>query len=664
MKKTLFFLFWMVPLYMMAQQAMTSSQAEWLVKRYYDAYSTIARNHGKGDVSEQTQQSLYQYCINGVEFTVANEFYEMKGLGTMKHAGLRSFSNIFMDLSRGSMNFSYELVGKPELRQKIADDKKDTGAIFAMVRVKKKYVLDGKIWEYTDTVGVDMRKGRICSVNNSVYPFTLAMQDATSEQLQAEALKEYAHKNYNLAFSLLQEALKKDPTDVDVSYQLGVMTFNGQGCRQYKKKVRDYLAEFYWLKSFKGRERLKNESTLGDNYSYINLFNAYSGYEYNPFPYNRIVAYSRKTGKFGFLNSEGKMVIPQKYKMALPFMSNGTTIVLDENDNSLLIDTAGRILEVYNNYYIWFRNSEYYREPEESKLNWCDTQRYVFIKIKDSWGCKDRVTGDWMLPVSAEADSIFCKCFQAPVAYRFRENGKFGLKSIDGKVILPAEHKNVTVLFYHERESYGDIKISKSGFECICIRILYDFDENGYNELIKKYKKTKEIPDTELRGIGTVKELERITGVWDRPVKIEYVIPFTKETDTSIVRIPAVLCVVKPKQSSEEKQSDSKFGLRKMHAFYRIMKDGSYLHTVDEYWKDSESEILPCEYSNIIAVSHSCDTSGQPIKIRLLVNYSEEGYKKLKQKYTSIANATDAELKKVGTVIKKELDLYNETSNN
>ena len=660
MKKTLFFLFWMVPLYMMAQQAMTSSQAEWLVKRYYDAYSTIARNHGKGDVSEQTQQSLYQYCINGVEFTVANEFYEMKGLGTMKHAGLRSFSNFFLDLSKGSMDFSYELVGKPELRQKIADDKKDTGAIFAMVRVKKKYVLDGKIWEYTDTVGVDMRKGRICSVNNSVYPFIQAMQDATSEQLQAEALKEYSHKNYNLAFSLLQEALKKDPTDADVSYQLGVMTYKGQGCRQYKKKVRDYMTEFYWLKSSKGRSRLSDENVYSIDYisglanCYRDLFDAYSGYENNPFLCNRLLAYDRKNARFGFINNEGKMVVPQKYKFALPFMDNGTTVVQDENNNIFLIDTVGKIINLFSGYH-------YYKRNNYNRNDWCDTQRYIKIRINDAWGCMDRISGEWTLPVSRGADSIFDICFQTPVAYRYKENGKCGLKSLNGEEILAATHKNITMLTYHERDEDGNLKITTMGYECTCVRVLYDYDEDELKKLQRK-SRTGEVSESELTKIGTVMEVKKIPGKWEQPVEIVYTIPFTYKTDTSFEKTVPVLCVVKPK-FEEEIRPGGNLGLRKMRKEFRLWGIGICMFTVDDYWKESGSEILPCEYKNISTINYISDTTGQPVALRILVNYDTDAFEKIKKEYSSVAKATDAELKKIGTLIKVKINLLDNNDN-
>ena len=72
---------------------------------------------------------------------------------------------------------------------------------------------------------------------------------------------------------------------------------------------------------------------------------------------------------------------------------------------------------------------------------------------------------------------------------------------------------------------------------------------------------------------------------------------------------------------------------------------------------------MPCEYKNISTINYISDTTGQPVALRILVNYDTDAFEKIKKEYSSVANATDAELKKIGTLIKVKINLLDNNDN-
>lgn len=473
------------------QPPMTEDEAVKLVRNYYEEYSTIARNKGRGDVSLNAQLRLLDtvyfankdYKTKG-EMLIPNELRnvslgrkEGEGSGSQLCQPIRSVSNNFIKLSQNGMTFSYEIVGKPELRQMIVESG-DASPMFAVVRVKKEYKYGNRVYKYIDTVGVHLSKRGISTVNNEVYPAIVAVndKDATSDQLQMEALAEYGRRNLDQAYSLLQKALKKDPTDEDVSYQLGVMSYKGQGCRQYNRRIRDYMTEFYWYKSKKGRTRLHR----GEN-SYCDIFEVYSGLEYDPFPCNRmlIVEPNGKKCMYGFMSKDGHRAIRSEYAIAFPFMTNGTAVAHTKDWDWVLIDTLGKIKEVF---------SDGFQCNREKNVEWCDTVRYLYLMGKDSvWGCMDRITGEWLSPLSKGAKQIF-SVLGVPIAYTVKEKGMYGLRMLDRTNEIPATKKNILVLPCIEgTDSYWKYREERP--ICRWLFVLCNYDENKLQEQLKKKSK-------------------------------------------------------------------------------------------------------------------------------------------------------------------------------
>ena len=475
-KRLLFAILFLLPLAVTAQEnekKIGVRQATALVKQYYDAFSTIARNHGVGDVSEQAQQNLYRYCSNDRKLKIANEFYQMESLGIGPEAQLETFANFFWEMSKDKgMQFSYNIAGKPELRRDFSIEGKDTSTRFVMVKVDKRYVLNGKGWRYTDTVGVDLVNGLICQVTNSVFTSAMMIRhnDLTADQCLLRALYCYEHRDYDMAFTLLHEALKKDP-DEEIMYLLGVMAHKRQGgFKQYPRKVCDYMALFYLNQSRKGRFWLSTNMN-------VDLSLHFADNETEPFIHNRMLAYNTSNRKVGYMNPKGKMIIPQKYSWGTSFDLQGRAYVTKKGVDSLfVIDTNGNRIESYSRWNRGLLNA-------------------IWVGEGDKNGIIDRRNRSWIVPMSDKIVDFWC---YDKVLYMYMEKnneGLYGLRRIDGKVMLPCEYKNIL----HVRVVY----VNHSNSTFCKVKLLVNYDEAKVVSLLKDYENhISDIPEEKLEKIG------------------------------------------------------------------------------------------------------------------------------------------------------------------
>ena len=459
---------------------MAVGQAVALVKQYYDAFTTIAYNQGQGDVSYQTRKNIYNYCDGGKFLKIANDFYQMNeyylmgDMGAERHAQLESFANNFDKLSKKKgMRFSYRIVGKPLLRRSFSVDNDDTVTRYVMQMVEKVYDVGGKRWEYTDTVGVDLSKGLICQVTNSVCTesmLTMRKSDLSADQCLLLALASYERKDYNMAFQLLQEALKKEPDD-EIMYLLGVMAHRRQGgFRQYPRKVCGYMALFYFNQSKKGRFWLSTNMN-------VDLSLHFADNETEPFIHNRMLAYNTSNRKVGYMNSKGKMIIPQKYSWGTSFDLQGRAYVTKKGVDSLfVIDTNGNRIESYSRWNRGLLNA-------------------IWVGEGDKNGIIDRRNRSWIVPMSDKIVDFWC---YDKVLYMYMEKnneGLYGLRRIDGKVMLPCEYKNIL----HVRVVY----VNHSNSTFCKVKLLVNYDEAKLVSLLKDYENhISDIPEEKLEKIG------------------------------------------------------------------------------------------------------------------------------------------------------------------
>lgn len=485
MKKKLLLSLWvLLPLAVTAQvevKRMAVGEAVALVRRYYDDFVTIARNPTEEEAFH-AQKDLYRNCSEGKYLKVANEFYYMvtKGdgveSGVDKHAQLESFANTFWELSnKKGLRFSYKITGKPELRHAFSMDNDDTNTRCVMVRVEKVYEFGGRKWEYTDTVGVNLAKGQICQVTNRVFTESMLTKkkgDLTADQCLMLALASYEHKDYDNAFDLLQEALKKQSENDEIMYLLGVMAHRRQGgFKQYPRKVCDYMALFYLNQSRKGRFWLSTNMN-------VDLSLHFADNETEPFIHNRMLAYNTSNRKVGYMNPKGKMIIPQKYSWGTSFDLQGRAYVIRKGVDSLfVIDTNGNRIESYSR---WNRRL----------LN------AIWVGKGDKNGIIDRRSRSWIVPMSDKIvdfwvyDEVLCMYMEK------NNEGLYGLKRIDGKVLLPCEYKNIRHVSY----------VYNGGYSVFCkVKLLVNYDEAKLVSLLKDYENhISDIPEEKLEKIGNL----------------------------------------------------------------------------------------------------------------------------------------------------------------
>jgi len=267
--------------------------------------------------------------------------------------------------------------------------------------------------------------------------------------------------------------LERSPMNEAASYKLGVMSFKGEGCKQYPRKVRDYLVDFYWQKSDKGIEQLIL------NYNTPKVYNgALSGREFNPFPSGRLFAYNHKTKKVGYLSARGEMVIKQQYKYAYPFFENGTALVLSDKNDWFLIDTMGKVKDVYASCY-----------TKDIHPLFGKHGKYLFVENNNGKkGLINRITGQWWLPCAYDVKQYVF--FDGDLAYCIVNKGeKSGVCAEGGKVILPfGTYKSIYVVCRTAEK----------------VRILCDYDEKELKSLLEKYQKGSLIPYEDMDRIGTL----------------------------------------------------------------------------------------------------------------------------------------------------------------
>ena len=71
-----------------------------------------------------------------------------------------------------------------------------------------------------------------------------------------------------------------------------------------------------------------------------------------------MIAYNVSKKKYGFMSEKGDMVIPQKYIYAYPFFSDGTAMVLTDNNEWFRINTNGKVVDVVADVR-WYERGEF-----------------------------------------------------------------------------------------------------------------------------------------------------------------------------------------------------------------------------------------------------------------------------------------------------------------
>lgn len=481
-KKTIVFLACLTALLRVAQAQsyISLDEARSIAEAYYGSLQMIVADP-RGDGSVDGQKRLYEAVGKdnhgntlGGELPVPNDLgYFLR----QAEGGSVRLANYIGSLRDMATDYGFTLQFRtlkcdylhgPEMKAKESDP------TFARVVVGKT-ISSTRFARTTvdDTLYVDAHTKAIALVTNrfgTTYRQDVSRMDYAN--LKPYAARMYADKNYDEAFRAYERVLQFNPTDSEASYSLGVMCFKGQGCTQYPRKVRDYMAEFYWQKSGKGQERLKETYNRDSRIRFI----CYSNLEPAPFICNRmlVIEYNKKGIKYGYMSPKGDVVIKQEYSFGFPFFDNGTTLVQTDNKQWLRIDTNGRVLDVYGTVSL---------DPRR-----ITTHNLIVVDKSDRFIILDRKTGEQVSP--SHYDGLEWSLVSAEKSlFVATANGLYGLVVPNYGEVIPCKFRNMKLLYWINGDDHPVLMV--------------DYDEKKLDSLIKHYGKGKVIPQEELRKVGT-----------------------------------------------------------------------------------------------------------------------------------------------------------------
>ncbi|MDE7441846.1 MAG: WG repeat-containing protein [Muribaculaceae bacterium] len=168
------------------------------------------------------------------------------------------------------------------------------------------------------------------------------IEDFNDDNSLARAIALYSEKRYEEAFRLFRKLAYKNPANFEAQYYTAIMEIKKQGCRYLSPKVRDLEAAWWIVRGVVGNPPPLIKDRMTKLYVRFNI-------DETPLPFNTfgksiylnsietkqlvsegLMAYKKK-GKYGFLNEEGKTVIPCIYDAVWPFDKKGHALVLKDN---------------------------------------------------------------------------------------------------------------------------------------------------------------------------------------------------------------------------------------------------------------------------------------------------------------------------------------------
>ncbi len=192
----------------------------------------------------------------------------------------------------------------------------------------------------------------------------------------AAGLRLYSSHKYEDAFRIFRKLAYEDPNNYDAQYYTAVMEIKKQGCDFLSKKVRDTEAAWWITRGMFGwnmeNPNLWDTSRLRDLYYRFTVdetslpFNTRGEWLYKyclackKLVTEGLMAYKVK-GKYGFINEEGKVVIPCKYDIVLPFDKNGLALVVRNGKKGYIDKQGTEVINVqYNSSMYEFLNGKTY----------------------------------------------------------------------------------------------------------------------------------------------------------------------------------------------------------------------------------------------------------------------------------------------------------------
>lgn len=161
--------------------------------------------------------------------------------------------------------------------------------------------------------------------------------DYSSDESLGKALELYSNHSYDEAFRIFRKLAYADYTNFDAQYYMVVMELKGQGCGHISKKFRNQELSWFIVQNFyannKEAIKLSMKFPVDDtklSYSYHSHYRDWMYWCKQPANSDRMMSYDAKSNSCGFIDSNGKLVIPyKKYKFAFPF-HDGLSLVFSK----------------------------------------------------------------------------------------------------------------------------------------------------------------------------------------------------------------------------------------------------------------------------------------------------------------------------------------------
>lgn len=192
-----------------------------------------------------------------------------------------------------------------------------------------------------------------------------------------------------------------------------------------------------------------------------------------------------KTGKYGYVNAEEKVMIPFIYEKATTFES-GYAMVLDQEQHlRKFIDKSGKI--------VFELECEGAFQPIQGKTVFCRNKK---------WGVVDITNGKMVLP--CKYDEIITDCFEYnnKVFFLLGQKNKMGLTNIEFSTVLPCKYDEITACKGKEKPHINFFVLrqkEKIGLANIELTTILPCEYDGIKEIviggnkffIKLFKKDK-----------------------------------------------------------------------------------------------------------------------------------------------------------------------------
>lgn len=210
--------------------AFSDYDARNIVTQFYNNVKVIADEHyPNGQQTEKfvvAKNNALNLCYK-IDISFPNEFYDF-GFDNNDSflAATAYFKRLWLFSAEKRPKINAEIL-KVQALEEIKSNKKEDSKNFYEVHVKKTITVGYTKKEYTDIVRIITKNGKITEIANE----SGGGAGESIISLRGKAAELFANKKYDEAFDMYLKIVKKDPSQGDAFYRLGLMAYHKLGCK-------------------------------------------------------------------------------------------------------------------------------------------------------------------------------------------------------------------------------------------------------------------------------------------------------------------------------------------------------------------------------------------------------------------------------------------------